>query len=88
VYHKEDTLASRCEIAWYNKINIKFILDLEASELSQNAIVPTRHISKKSISAVVNIAKEKGFSYEDIRDMNDDVSLSHIFPEKLTADQI
>lgn len=71
-----------------NKINIKLILELKASGLSQNAIASTRHISKKSISAVVNIAKEKGLSYEDIRDMNDDVLYRMFFPEKLTADQI
>lgn len=71
-----------------NKINIKLILELKASGLSQNAIASTRHISKKSISAVVNIAKEKRFSYEDIRDMNDDVLYRMFFPEKHTADQL
>lgn len=71
-----------------NRINVKLILELKAGGLSQNTIASTRHISKKSVSAVVNIAKEKGLSYEDIKDTNDDALYTLFFPGKLTTDQI
>lgn len=43
-----------------NKINAKLILELKASGLSRNQIAATRHMSKHSVSDVINIAKEKG----------------------------
>lgn len=42
-----------------NKINTKLILELKASGLSRNQIAATRHMSKHSVSDVINIAKEK-----------------------------
>lgn len=42
-----------------NKINAKLILELKASGLSRNQIAATRHMSKHSVSDVINIAKEK-----------------------------
>ena len=42
-----------------NKINVKLILELKASGLSRNQIAATRHMSKHSVSDVINIAKEK-----------------------------
>lgn len=45
-----------------NKINAKLILELKASGLSRNQIAATRHMSKHSVSDVVNIAKEKASS--------------------------
>ena len=71
-----------------NRINVKLILELKESGLSQNQIAKTRHISKSSISAVVNIAKEKKITFVDVRQMNDDVLYQLFFPEKLTTDQI
>jgi len=71
-----------------NRINVKLILALKASGLSQNMIASTRHFSKSSVSTVVNIAKEKGISYDDIRDMTDDVLYHMFFPEKTTTEQI
>ena len=42
-----------------NKINAKLILELKASGLSRNQIAATRHMSKYSVSDVINIAEEK-----------------------------
>jgi len=70
------------------KINVKLILELKDSGLSQNQIAATRRISKTSVSAVVNIAKEKQLSFKDVREMNDDVLYQLFFPEKTTANQI
>ena len=43
-----------------NKINVKLILELRASELSRNTIAATRHIAKHSVSDVIHISDEKG----------------------------
>jgi transcriptional regulator len=52
-----------------NRINVKLILELRSGGMSQNEIARTRHMSKTSVSTVVNIAKEKAISFEDIRDL-------------------
>jgi transposase len=70
------------------RINVKLILELKASGLSQNTIVATRHISKNSVSTVVGIAKEKGLSYDDIKEMNDDDLYKLFFPDKVSTEQI
>ena len=70
------------------RINVKLILELKESGLSQNQIAHTRHFSKSSISAVINIAKEKQLSFDDVKGMNDDLLYQLFFPEKLTANQI
>lgn len=54
-----------------NKINVKLIMELKAAGLSQNVIAKTRHISKRSITDVLNIAKEKQIFYDDIRNKSD-----------------
>lgn len=46
-----------------NKINAKLILELKASGLSRNQIAATRHMSKHSVSDVINIAKEKEIKF-------------------------
>jgi transcriptional regulator len=53
-----------------NRINVKLILELRSGGMSQNEIARTRHMSKTSVSTVVNIAKEKAISFEDIRDLH------------------
>ncbi|SUY45059.1 Transposase and inactivated derivatives [Clostridium putrefaciens] len=50
-----------------NKINVKLIMELKAPGLSQNVIAKTRHISKRSIADVLNIAREKQIFYDDIK---------------------
>ena len=63
-----------------NRINVKLILELKSGGMSQNEIARTRHMSRTSVSTVVNIAKEKSISFEDIRDLNDD--LPHVLPRE------
>ena len=50
-----------------NKINAKLILELKASGLSRNQIAATRHMSKHSVSDVINIAKEKEITFEKVK---------------------
>ena len=56
-----------------NRINVKLILELRSGGMSQNEIAQTRHMSKTSVSTVVNIAKEKAISFEDIKLEYDDI---------------
>lgn len=53
------------------KINVKLIMELRDTGLSQSAIASTRHISRHSVSEVFNIADEKGIHYDDIRTLDD-----------------
>ena len=66
-----------------NRINVKLILELKSGGMSQNEIARIRHMSRTSVSTVVNIAKERSISFEDIRDLNDDVIYRMFFPEKM-----
>ena len=50
-----------------NKINAKLILELKLSGLLRNQIVATRRMSKHSVSDVINIAKEKGIIYDNLK---------------------
>ena len=47
-----------------NRINVKLILELKSGGMSQNEIARSRHMSRSSISSVVNIAKEKNIVEE------------------------
>lgn len=71
-----------------NRINVKLILELKSGGMSQNEIARTRHMSRTSVSTVVNIAKEKSISFEDIRDLNDDVIYRMFFPEKMLTEDM
>ena len=71
-----------------NKINVKLILELTAEGLSQNEIARTRHISKHSVGDVVRIAEEKGLSFEDVAEMNDNALYQMFFPDRMTSGQI
>ena len=53
-----------------NRINVKLILELKSGGMSQNEIARTRHMSRTSVSTVVNIAKEKSISFEDILNLS------------------
>ncbi len=69
-----------------NKINVKLIMELKASGLSQNVIAKTRHISKASICDVLNIAKEKQIFYDDIKDKPDDEVYRLFYPDKFAVE--
>ena len=49
-----------------NKIDVKLILELLQTPMSQREIIKTRHISSKSITAVCRRAAELGVSYADL----------------------
>lgn len=70
------------------RINVKLILELNSGGMSQDMIARTRHMSRSSVSTVVNIAKTKDISFVDIREMNDDVIYRMFFPEKLQTEQM
>ena len=55
-----------------NKIDVKLILELLQTPMSQREIIKTRHISSKSITAVCRRAAELGVSYADLADKSDD----------------
>ena len=69
-----------------NKINVKLIMELKAAGLSQNVIAKTRHISKRSISDVLNIAKEKQIFYDDIKDKSDSEVYILFYPDKFAVE--
>lgn len=69
-----------------NKINVKLIMELKASGLSQNVIAKTRHIAKASICNVLNIAKEKQIFYDDIKDKPDDEVYRLFYPDKFAVE--
>jgi hypothetical protein len=69
-----------------NKINVKLIMELKESGLSQNVIAKTRHIAKASICDVLNIAKEKQIFYGDIKDKPDDEVYRLFYPDKFAVE--
>ena len=68
-----------------NKINAKLILELSASGLSRNQIAATRHMSKHSVSDVINIAKEKEITYEKVKELSPDSMTVHSLAVKRAA---
>lgn len=71
-----------------NKINVRLILELHSSGMSQNQIAHTRHFSKLSVSKVIQIAAEQNLTYEQIRDMNDDELYFLFFPDKYQMEHV
>ena len=69
------------------RINVRLIMHLHTSGMSQNDIATSRHMSKSSISKVLATAKEKNITYEDIRDRDDSEVYKLFFPDaQLTED--
>ena len=69
------------------RINVRLIMQLHESGMSQNDIATSRHMSKSSISKVLATAKEKNITYEDIRDRDDTEVYKLFFPDaQLTED--
>ena len=69
-----------------NKINVKLIMELKSTGLSQNIISKTRHIAKSSVSDVLSIAKEKQIFYDDIKDKSDDEVYRLFYPDKFAVE--
>ena len=71
-----------------NKIHAKLILELKASRLSRNQIAATRHMSKHTVSDVINTAKEKGIIYAKVKDLSEDEVYRMIFPDKFAIETL
>lgn len=71
-----------------NKINVKLILELLQTPMSQRQIEETRHISSKSITAVCRRAAELGVSYADLADKSDDEVYLLFFPDKFQKETV
>lgn len=71
-----------------NKINAKLVLELKASGLSRNQIAATRHMSKHSVSDVINIAKEKGITYAQVKELPEEEVYRLIFPDKYAIETL
>lgn len=52
-----------------SRINVKLVLELLATGMSQNSIASSWHISKHSVAKVADVATQKGISFDDVRDM-------------------
>lgn len=70
------------------KIAVKLILQLHNKGMSQNAIAKSRHVSKHSISDVIEIATSRHISYEQIADLSDDDVYRMFFPDKYQFENI
>ena len=64
------------------KIRVKLIMRLAEPGMSQNAIARLHHISKRSISDVLGIAKETGISFGDVADLTDEEAYRRFYPDK------
>lgn len=65
-----------------NKINVKLILELLDAGMSRNSIASTRHMSKNSVSQVMNVAKERNIHFSDVRNLDENDLYRMFFPEK------
>ena len=70
------------------RIQVRLIMQLHDSGMSQDAIASSRHMSKSSISKVLAIARKKNITYADIADMDDTTIYKLFFPENLLSEDI
>ena len=71
-----------------NIIDVKLILELLQTPMSQREIIETRHISSKSITAVCRRASELGVSYADVASKSDDEVYLLFFPDKFQKETV
>lgn len=67
------------------RIQVRLILQLHNSGMSQNDIASSRHISKSSISKVLAVAREKNITYADIQGMDDAAVYKMFFAAPLSS---
>ena len=70
------------------KINVRLILQLYADGMSQNEIAETRHMSRTSVSVVLQIARKKGITYDNIVRMSDAELYRLFFPGRQLSEDI
>lgn len=65
-----------------NKIHVKQILELHDAGVSRNAIASSRHMSRSTVSEVIQIARQKDITYSQIADQSDDEVYRMFYPDK------
>ncbi|MFA6662053.1 MAG: IS21 family transposase [Bacilli bacterium] len=69
-----------------DKIKVKLILELRAAHMSRNLIAKTRHMSKNSVSDVFHIADKLDITFNDVKDMSEEVVYRMFYPDKYTIE--
>lgn len=64
------------------KIEVKLILLLRSTGMSQRAICKSRHMSRSSVSEVFRIAEERQITYADVEGLPNSAVYSMFFPNK------
>ena len=64
------------------KIQVKLILLLRSTGMSQRAICKSRHMSRSSVSEVFRIAEEKHLTYADVESLPNSEVYTMFFPDK------
>lgn len=63
------------------RIRAREVLRLSSvNGLSQNAIARTAHVSKHSVQDVLEAARERGVSWEDVEGMSEEAAYALLFP--------
>lgn len=63
------------------RIRAREVLRLRSvNGLSQNAIARTAHVSKHSVQDVLEAARERGVSWEDVEGMSEETACALLFP--------
>lgn len=70
------------------KINVKLIMELRDAGLSRNMIAATRHMSKNSVGDVIHIADQKGITFSDVRDLDEDTVYRMFYPDKFVVETL
>ena len=70
------------------KINVKLIMELRDVGLSRNMIAATRHMSKNSVGDVIHIADQKGITFSDVRDLDEDAVYRMFYPDKFAVETL
>lgn len=70
------------------KINVKLILELRKAGLSRNMIAATRHMSKNSVGDVIHISNERGITYDDVSDLDEDTVYRMFYPDKHATENL
>jgi hypothetical protein len=71
-----------------NKINVKLILELRNAGMGRNAIASTQHTSRNSVSDVFHIADDRGITYKDIRNLDEQEVYRMFYPSKHSVEDM
>lgn len=69
------------------KIQIKLIMELRSTGMSQRSIAQTRHMSRTSVSNVFEIATARGLTYADISSKSSSELYDIFFPDKYPTEK-